>query len=82
LSYPGPSVWAARAAGDPADLTRRSRRSPPTASRSLLRHRDLQALLGRDEVIEVLGRLRDVDLDPLDGAGEVAAIRGVVVADR
>jgi hypothetical protein len=33
-------------------------------------------------VIEVLGGVRDVDLDPLDGAGEPAALRGVVVADR
>src|SRR6478736_1036472 len=77
---------AARDRGDPPDLTGQSRRSPRRSARpprgSLLRHRDPQALLGRDEVIEVLGRLRDVDLDPLDGPGEAAALRGVVVTDR
>ena len=32
-------------------------------------------------MVEVLGRFADVDLDPVDFAGEPSARRGVVVAD-
>src|SRR4029079_7039175 len=51
------------------------------SSLSLPRHGDLESLLGRDEVVEVLGGFGDVDLPPLDGALEAALLRGVVVAD-
>src|SRR4029450_734495 len=44
-------------------------------------HRDAQALLGRDQVVGVLGVLAEVDLHPVDGAGEDAALAVVVVAD-
>ena len=47
----------------------------------LARHGDVEAFFGRDEVVEVLGGGVDVDLDPLDGAGEAAAVRCVFVAD-
>src|ERR1700675_3695955 len=47
----------------------------------LPRHRDAQALLGGDQVVGVLGVLAEVDLDPVDRAGEDAALAVVVVAD-
>src|SRR5262245_17506084 len=49
-------------------------------SRLLPRHRDAEALLRADQVVEVLGRLVDVDLHPVDAAGEPALPHGVVVA--
>src|ERR1700759_99661 len=60
---------------------------PPGASRSaaislLARHRDAQALLGRDQVVGVVCVPIEIDLDPVDGAGEDAAFAVVVVADR
>ena len=44
-------------------------------------HRDLEAFVGGDQVVEVLGGGVDVDLDPFDGSGEAAGLGGVVVAD-
>ena len=39
----------------------------------LNRHGDVQAFLGRDEVIEILGILAEVDLDPVHLAAELRA---------
>src|SRR5690242_4016495 len=50
--------------------------------RLLARHRDAEALLGRDEMVGVFGVAIEIDLDPVDGAGEHAAVAVVVVADR
>jgi hypothetical protein len=46
----------------------------------LNRHGDGQAFLGRDEVIEILGVLVDVDFDPVHLAAELLA-RRIVVGD-
>src|SRR4029450_8840998 len=48
----------------------------------LARHRDAQALFGRDQVVGVLSVLAEVDLHPVDRAGEDAALALVIVADR
>jgi hypothetical protein len=49
-------------------------------SRGLLTgHRDVPPLFGRDEVVVVV--VAGVELDPVDGAGELALVRCVVVAD-
>jgi len=48
----------------------------------LARHCDAQALLGRDQVLGVFRVLGEIDLHPLDRAGEDAAVTVVVVADR
>src|SRR5437763_9237171 len=48
----------------------------------LSRHRDAQALLGRDQVVGVFCVLADIDLRPVDRAGEDAALAVVVIADR
>src|SRR4029079_15593548 len=48
---------------------------------SLARDRNLEALLRRDQVVGILGVLAEVDLRPVDGAGEDAALGVVVVAD-
>jgi hypothetical protein len=45
-------------------------------------HRDLEAFVGGDQVVEIFGGVGDVELDPLDGTGEVAALRRVAIADR
>ena len=46
-------------------------RKPPRNATGLLEcHRDLEALLGRDQVVVVV--LADVDLRPADSAGELA----------
>ena len=46
----------------------------------LPRHRDPQALLRADQVVHVLGRLVDVELDPVDPPTELAVRGPVVVA--
>src|SRR3954468_1840112 len=48
----------------------------------LARHRDAQALLGHDQVVGVFCVLAEIDLHPVDRAGEDAALAVVVVADR
>src|SRR4051794_17311063 len=48
----------------------------------LTRHRDAQAFLGGDQVVGVLCVLAEIDLHPVDRAGEDAALAVVVVADR
>src|SRR6476661_9563590 len=48
----------------------------------LARHRDAQALLGCDQVVGVFCVLAEIDLHPVDRAGEDAALAFVVVADR
>src|SRR4051794_37674548 len=48
----------------------------------LARHCDAQALLGCDQVLGGFGVLAEIDLHPVDGAGEDAALAVVVVADR
>jgi hypothetical protein len=40
-------------------------RKPPTRFTLLARHRDLVALFGRDQVIEILGSLIDINLHPI-----------------
>src|SRR5215210_6749942 len=45
-------------------------------------HRDAESLLGCDEVVGVLCVLAEVDLHPVDRAGEDAALALVVIADR
>src|SRR5512133_654069 len=47
----------------------------------LPRHGDAQALLGRDQVVGVLGVLPKIDLHPVDLSREDAAFALVVVAD-
>ena len=47
----------------------------------LSRHRDPEPLLGRDQVVGVLRRRVDVELNPADRTGE-GAVRAVAVADR
>src|SRR5262249_36382696 len=54
----------------------------PTPHSSLPRHCDAEPLLGADQVIEILSRLRDVQLHPVDPAGEDALVARIVVADR
>src|SRR6185312_6160445 len=49
---------------------------------SLPRHRDAQALVGRDQVVGVLGVFAEVDLNPFDAAVEGVVARPVVVAHR
>ena len=44
----------------------------PAHWNSLPCHRDPQALLRGDQVVEILGGLVDVQLDPIDRPGEVA----------
>ena len=44
--------------------------------RSLNRHRDVQALLGRDEMIEIHGIFAEVDLDPVHFAAELRPLAG------
>src|SRR6186713_2379979 len=57
--------------------------STSTASDSLLAgHCDPESLLGCDEVVGVLCVLPEVDLHPVDRAGEDAALAVVVIADR
>src|SRR3954451_9018239 len=55
-----------------------SRRRP----RSLSGHCDPESLIGRDQVVGVVRVFAEVDLDPVDRAGEDAAFALVVVADR
>jgi hypothetical protein len=45
-------------------------------------HRDAQPLFRRDQVVDVLRRLVDVDLHPPNAAVELASARFIVVADR
>ena len=44
-------------------------------------HGDAESLLGGDEVVGVSGVLAEIDLHPVDRAGEHAALTVVVVAD-
>ena len=62
--------------------SRRVRESRPLyRSQPLLpRHRDAQELVRADQVVDVLGGLVDVDLDPADPPGE-GVVGPVVVAD-
>jgi hypothetical protein len=45
----------------------------------LVRHRKAEPLLCADHVIDILGRVVDIDLHPLDLAVEVVAARPVVL---
>ena len=58
-----------------------TRASPRRAVRCVLlpRHRNLEALLRRDQVIVII--LPQVELDPVDGAAETVAARAVVRRD-
>jgi len=60
----------------------RSPGSPGRRPGLLACHRHAQPLLGGDQVIRVLRVLAEVDLHPLDPAGEDAGCGVVVVADR
>src|SRR3954447_6156972 len=55
--------------------------SPAWAAPLLARHRDAQSLLARDQVVRIFCVLAEIDLLPVDGAGEDAALTVVVVAD-
>src|SRR6476661_719426 len=86
-----PSSRTRFGAGPPAPLIAGCCRAAPGSSRDgaqqwsvtlLAGHRDAQALLWRDQVVDGLRGRVDVDLDPVDAAGDAARLRRVVGRDR
>src|SRR5262245_617703 len=74
LLYGGEAVWILAHWASPYHARRSMRLLP--------RHRELEALLGADQVVDVLSRGVNVDLHPFDLAVELVPTRAIVFRDR